>query len=91
MFTGAMYKTLGFTAVKTNSPDYLVYNPVAHELRHKSAYQRKNLERWRKTLGRDDIAPYDHTTDPRTEFQMEDAMGLYRVYHCGLIRWEMGA
>jgi hypothetical protein len=91
MFTGAMYKTLGFTAVKTGAPDYLVYNPVAHELRHKSAFQRKRLEHWRKALGRDDVAPYDHTTDPRTEFQMEDVLGLYRVYHTGLIRWELAA
>lgn len=91
MFSGDMYRLLGFRIAKEGAPDYLVYNPFTDELRHKSAFQRKHLEKWRVKLGRQDIAPYDHTSDPRTEFQMEDAIGLLRVYHAGLLRWELPA
>jgi len=89
LFSGGTYQQLGFTLVKRLAPDYLVWIPATDELRHKSACQRKRLEHWRGFLGRDDVPPYDHTTDPRTEFQMEDALGIKRVYQTGLLRWEL--
>jgi hypothetical protein len=89
LFAGTTYATLGFKQVKRIDPDYLCFDPVAKMLHHKSAFQRKNLEAWRQKLKRDDVAPFDAATDPRTEFQMEDAMGIKRVWNTGLIRWEL--
>lgn len=91
LFSGEMYAKLGFVVTKEVPADYMVYNPFTKELRHKSAFQRKRLERWRVELGRDDIPAYDHLTDPRTEFQMEDALGLLRIYQAGMLRWELPA
>ncbi len=91
LFAGKTYATLGFTAVKRLDPDYLVYEKRARKLYHKSAFQRKHLEKWRAALKCGDVMTFDPATDVRTEFQMEDAMGIKRVWNTGLIRWELPA
>jgi hypothetical protein len=89
VFSGGMYAALGFVVTKLLAPDYRVM--LHGVLRHKSACQRKALERIRLSLGRDDVAPFDAATDPRTEWQMEDALGIARIWTPGLVRWHLPA
>jgi hypothetical protein len=89
VFSGGMYAALGFVVTKLLAPDYRVM--LHGVLRHKSACQRKALERIRLSLGRGDVAPFDAATDPRTEWQMEDALGIARIWTPGLVRWHLPA
>lgn len=87
LFTGGMYAALGFVAVGRLAPDYQVWVPNAKSLYHKSAFQRSRLAGWCTRLKRPDLLPYDASTDARTEREMEDLLGVRRVYGVGLVRW----
>ena len=87
LFTGAMYRALGFSQDRRLPPDYHVWVPSASQLYHKSAFQRARLDSWCRRLGREDLLPYDAATDPRTEWEMQDALGVGRVFGVGLVRW----
>lgn len=86
LFTGNMYAALGFKVEARLPPDYHVWVPNHPKLYHKSAFQRSRLESWRQRLGRAEVAPFVDG-DPRTEHEMEDLLGVRRIYGVGLVRW----
>ena len=88
LFSGGVYRALGFTAVTTTAPDYTVLVPGERRHRHKSAFARKHLERWRAEY-MPDAAPFDAASDTRTERQMLDELGFWRLWNAGLIRWRL--
>ena len=76
MFTGNMYKILGFEFVHEVSPDYKVI--VDGERYHKSGFRRDKL-----------ASKYPDTFDPNlTEKENCHAMGFYRIYNSGLTKWQ---
>lgn len=78
-FNGAMYAALGFTKVHETEPDYTYTNGrVSFGRKHKSAYQKKHLA---KMFPESDLS--------KTEWEICEANGLYRIYDCGKSRWDI--
>lgn len=77
-FTGGMYEQLGFRKTGQTQPNY-TYTKSGDPKRHnKMGFQKKQLK---VKLGE----KYDPTN---TEKEMCEQLGYYRVYDCGLTRWE---
>ena len=85
-FDGGIYKTLGFAADGDLSADYRIVHPYTMQTWHKSLWQRKSIQRRLIELGSTD--KFDHTTDERTEHQMQDAARVLRVWDAGKTRWK---
>lgn len=83
-FTGGMYKALGFVAEDVE-PDYMVFHPFSG-LRHKAYWQRRNIPKRLKELGKEGLN-FDPETDQRTEKEMEDLVGALRIWDSGKVRW----
>lgn len=76
LFTGQMYETLGFRFVHHTQPSYwVVVNGVR---RHKSGFRKSRL---RTLFGE----KYDNN---KSERELCHENGLYRVFDCGLSKWE---
>lgn len=86
--SGNIYASLGFTSVAQLKPDYQVYHPF-YGIRHKSFWQRKSIPDRIRELGSD--TAYDPASDPRTEFDMEEALGCRHVWDAGKTRWHWAA
>lgn len=85
-FSGGVYEALGFTPEYV-TPDYRVFHPKSG-LRPKPHWQRRNIPKRLKEIGREDINfNPDKSIDPRTEFQIEDLAGALRIWDSGKIRW----
>lgn len=85
-FSGGVYESLGFTPEYV-APDYRVFHPKSG-LRPKPHWQRRNIPKRLKEIGREDIDfNPDKAIDPRTEFQIEDLVGALRIWDSGKIRW----
>ena len=84
-FSGKLYETLGFSRDGELRADYRIACPRTMQTWHKSLWQRKSLQRRITELGLG--MSFDHRTDPRTERQMIDALGMLRVWDSGKVRW----
>ena len=81
LFTGGVYKHLGFTPVAKGSPDYKYVSKDGNLRLHKSRFQHKHL----KSL-------FGSAYDPqKSERENCEANGYYRIYDCGLTKWEWKA
>jgi very-short-patch-repair endonuclease len=87
LFSGRSYAAVGFEETARSAPSYWLWVRTRSKLVRKTEFQRKNIARWCDELGRHDLLPYDAETDPRTEWQMQDALGVGRVWNCGLVTW----
>lgn len=85
-FAGGVYAALGFERVADVPPDYRVYHH-ALGFKPKSSWARKHIPARLAQIGRHDIQ-YDPKTDPRSEWQIEDAVNALRVWDSGKIKWE---
>jgi hypothetical protein len=85
-FGGGMYETLGFELQGESGADYTVWHPKLG-LRHKSHWQRREIQERAKQLGVE--LDFDHETDPRTERDMTYLLGGRRIYDCGKKTWTL--
>lgn len=76
LFTGAMYQVLKFKKVRDTRPGYTVL--VGDRRMHKANFKRAMLA---KRLG----PAFDSS---KSEREMCEAHGWFRVYDCGLTKWE---
>lgn len=77
LFTGDTYKKAGFEKLHTTQPDYRYLEKGLDTLYHKSNYQKSRLiKRFGEEFCRD-----------KTEKEITEAAGLYRVYDCGKTKW----
>lgn len=77
-FTGGMYKKLGFVRVGQTQPNY-TYVQAGDTVRHnKMGFQKKKLQ----------VRMGDGYDPAKTEKELCEQLGYYRVYDCGLTRWE---
>lgn len=84
-FAGGVYEVLGFVAETYGKPDYRVFHPFSG-LRHKSYWQRRNIPKRLKELGKEELN-FDPETDQRTEREIEDLVGAIRLWDSGKIKW----
>lgn len=84
-FSGNLYNILGFISDGEIKSDYRVAHPRTTKTWHKSLWQRKNIQKRIIELGSNE--KYNYLTDPRTEKQMQDLLGVLRVWDSGKIRW----
>ena len=84
-FSGKLYEVLGFAQNGELRADYKIACPRTMRTWHKSLWQRKSLQKRMKEIGFD--MRFDHRTDPRTERQVIDALGMLRVWDSGKLRW----
>ena len=75
MFTGNVYEVSGFIKQYTTRPDYMYLE--RGKLYHKSGYQKSKLA---KRFGAELVTG-------KTEKQITEEQGIYRVYDCGKIKW----
>lgn len=76
LFFGGVYEKLGFEKTHTTAPQYRV---VVNGVRmHKANFKKQTLAR---TLGAERV-------DGKTEREVCEAEGMFRVYDCGLTKWE---
>jgi hypothetical protein len=85
-FAGQTYAHLGFDLAREIPPDYRVYHH-ALGFRPKSSWARKRLPDRLRQIGRSDIA-FDPATDPRTEWEIEDAVNAFRMWDSGKKLWK---
>lgn len=79
LFTGGMYKMLGFTLTHETAPDYYyTTGRIEFGRKHKSRFQKKYLP---------GLFPGCDLT--KTEWEICEANGLYRIYDCGKKRWDL--
>lgn len=79
LFTGDMYKALGFTLTHETAPDYYyTTGRIEFGRKHKSRFQKKYLPGF--------FPGCDLT---KTEWEICEANGLYRIYDCGKKRWDL--
>ena len=76
LFTGGMYSKLGFTKVHDTRPGYTVL--VGDRRWHKAGFKKSLLAR---KLGADVL-------EGKTEREICESQGWFRVYDCGLTKWE---
>lgn len=76
MYSGEMYSALGFKKISDGKPDYKVVADGTR--RHKSGFRREVLQ---KKLGED----FDPALSERENCRNN---GLFRVYNCGLTKWQ---
>ncbi len=76
LYSGKTYKLAGFEEAYTTKPNYK-YLENGDVLRHKSNYQKSKLV---QRFGAEACAG-------KTERQITEEQGLYRVYDCGLTKW----
>lgn len=76
LYSGKTYKLAGFEEAYTTKPNYK-YLESGDVLRHKSNYQKSKLV---QRFGAEACAG-------KTERQITEEQGLYRVYDCGLTKW----
>lgn len=84
-FAGGVYGVLGFVAETYGKSDYRVFHPFSG-LRHKSYWQRRNIPKRLKELGKEELN-FDPETDQRTEREIEDLVGAIRLWDSGKIKW----
>lgn len=73
---GGMYRKLGFEHVKTTDPDYCYIQN--RKRKHKSGFTRSRLEKM--------LPNFDKSL---TEEANCHNAGIYKIYNCGLHRWEL--
>jgi hypothetical protein len=76
LFVGGMYEKLGFNKVHDTRPNYTVL--VGTTRRHKAGFKKSSLV---KKLGAEAVVG-------KTEREVCEAQGWYRVFDCGLTKWE---
>jgi len=76
LYSGKTYKLAGFEEAYTTKPNYR-YLENEGGLRHKSNYQKSKLV---QRFGLEACIG-------KTERQITEEQGLYRVYDCGLTKW----
>ena len=75
MFTGQVYEIAGFVKQHTTRPDYKYLEGV--KLMHKSKYQKSRL-----------LARFGgEAVKDKTEKQITEEQGIYRIYDCGKVKW----
>jgi len=75
-----VYLKNGFEQVEVGNPDYNYYEKNTGQLRHKSYYQKRGIQK---------LLPeyYDST---KTEFEMMDAVpNIFRIYDCGKVKYHL--
>jgi hypothetical protein len=85
LFTGGMYRKLGFNLEEESGADYSVWSEKRLELKPKSHFQRRYLEKRQKEHGF--IADFNPGKDVRTERDVTFELGCGRIYDCGKKRW----
>jgi hypothetical protein len=76
-FDGGVYEALGFTLVKTSTPDYAYTK--GNQVFHKAQFRRSVMEKKKN---------FDYDKD-FTEAENAAANGFYRIYDCGKKKWEL--
>jgi hypothetical protein len=84
-FDGRTYAHMGFELAREIPPDYRVYHH-ALGFRPKGAWARKRIPDRLRQIGRTDIA-FDPAADPRTEWDIEDAVNALRLWDSGKKLW----
>ena len=84
-FAGHTYAHMGFEMLREIPPDYRVYHH-ALGFRPKSSWARKALPARLRQIGRPELA-FDPATDPRTEWDIEDAVNALRLWDSGKKLW----
>lgn len=80
MFAGITYEKNGFTKVGVSQPDYKYVEQGRDDtLKHKANYQKSRLA---QRFGVE-------ACQGKTERQITEENGLYRVYDCGKTKWEL--
>lgn len=78
VFSGKMYEQLGFTLTRETYPDYYYTNcKPEFGRKHKSAYQKRHLAEM-----------FPGCDLSKTEWEICEENGLYRIYDCGKKRWD---
>lgn len=79
LYTGEVYAKAGFVKKHTTAPDYMYLerSNVPDNLHHKSKYQKSKLQ---QRFGKE----FCHG---KTEKEITEAAGIYRVYDCGKTKW----
>lgn len=75
IFQGGVYEKAGFVKMHTTPPDYMYLEK--DRLYHKANYQKSKLAK------RFDAA----ACEGKTERQITEEQGIYRVYDCGKVKW----
>lgn len=80
IFSGKMYDKLGFTLAHQTPPDYsYITNRIERGRMHKSGFQKKHLV---------NMFPGCDIVN-KTEWQICEENGFYRLYDCGKTRWDL--
>jgi hypothetical protein len=79
---GGVYKTTGWTEAARLRGDYFYYHTELKKVYSKQSCTKKNL---RKKLTKASI-PFDESM---REHELARLLGLYRVWDCGKVRWEI--
>lgn len=87
-FAGSLYTALNFKNDGELPADYKVYHQNSNTLWHKSAWQRKHIQKRLIELGSKEC--FDPNTDARTEKEMQALVGVLRIRDSGKIRWKWG-
>ncbi len=86
-FAGSLYPALGFERDGVVRADYRVVDKRTLQTWHKSLWQRKHIPKRILEVGA--TMTFDPATDSRSERQVQDALGMLRVYDSGKIRWRL--
>lgn len=82
--TGGIYEKLGFTMEKIVEPDYRVWHPKTG-IKHKSCWSRRQIPARLREIEYPDT--FEPETDPRTEAELEEMVGCFRIWDCGKKKW----
>lgn len=74
LFTGKIYKAVGFVKQHTTSPDYTYFEK--NKRNHKSAYQKSRL-----------VQRFPDIDASKTEKEITESLKLFRIYDCGKTKW----
>ena len=85
-FAGSLYTALNFKNDGELPADYKVYHQNSNTLWHKSAWQRKHIQKRLIELGSKEC--FNPNTDKRTEKEMQKLTGALRIRDSGKIRWK---
>jgi hypothetical protein len=80
--SGKSYLASGWLLKKELSPDYFYYNTISHMVQPKQSCKKKDLA---KKMTKNNIA----IKNQMKEHEMAAELGLYRVWDCGKIKWEI--
>lgn len=85
-FSGNLYPALGFVIDGRVAADYRVADKRGLRVWAKAAWQRRFIPKRLAELGLP--VNFDPASDPRSEHQLQDEIGVVRIFDAGKLRWK---